>query len=437
MSIDRARARSTTHFSSWTSGVLRRQARLVAGIFVVALLARQVEGFSTRIGTMERTASMFLPGLAVTPFLAAVGWVMLNVVVAAGSIAILARTVATPGAIGLGLTRPAPSYAAVVLVSIALTVACAPLMSALLSGQAAGVTLALFVLAFLSLTQGREDLGGVSLALLAVVEPRILLGPFLFIIVQRRVRAVLAFFVGIASFICLGVWTVGLVGVAAYGGLLVRTRGFIGDPTMEGVSWPVAGGMPWIGRLPLVDAAAAAALAAAIGAGALLTVAYRWRRRAPSGRAFVRAYVGFTAAGLLAFPGLVYQDVAILLPCSVAALWLDRAALATLVHEVRLAARSARRRARGGRFAPISRWRWPGVAVASAAVVFGAPSIAWLAIGPAALDAPVWGTVGAIALLAWVIATLPAGGRAEIPRPLRGTGQHEGAIGLPAPSTDH
>jgi hypothetical protein len=365
--------------------------------------------------SLPLTALLFLPLAALPSSLALAIWIALNFALASGAIMMTARAVATPGALGLSVAHRAPPPAATLAMGIICALGFLPLAWGLLIGQSVGFTLLLFAVAFLALARGQDRIGGLSLALLAMIKPQLVVGPVVFLLVQRRWGALLTFSISATGLAGVGFALVGLDGIPAYLHLLGQMDSFFGDPRLGLYTDRMVNWRSWVARIPGVDAPVGMMLVMALTAATFIVVGYAWRRRASGGRAFALAYLSFAAAGLLCSFHSTYQDLIILLPAGLAALGLDRFAVQQAIDD---AAQAARRWTRRGQpapkatpRAPTRAWRpsrWPGLALVACVFLVVIPGLAWLVGGPHALArVPIWATMAGPALVLFILATVP------------------------------
>ncbi len=383
--------------------------------------------------SLPPTALLFVPVGMLPPSLAAGVWLAVNLTLATLSIAMVARAVSTPGALGLGLTHESPSPAWVIAAGVIAVLTYMPLVWGLLIGQSVGFTLFLFSLAYLALARGNNRLGGVSLALLAMIKPQLVVGPAVFLVAQRRWSA-LATFIG--SGLLLGAFSLMLVGVSAIGSylhLLGQMDSFFGDSRLGLYTPLMVNWRSWVARIPGIDATSGITLTMALTIVTFVVTIYAWRRRASGGRMFARAYLCFAAAGLICSFHSTYQDLIILLPVGIAAVALDRDAFALSLLRVRSLSLWERVGVRAGMRtssphtapAPIPQPRlkpWPDLAIAAGVLILIIPSLAWFVVGPHAMARGyIWATMGAPALVLIMLATLPTP-TPQSPTPAAGPG---------------
>jgi hypothetical protein len=226
-----------------------------------------------------------------------------------------------------------------------------PIDWGLLSGQPVGPILLLAELSFVALVARNDGRAGIWLGLLAVFKPQLVLVPLLGLLVLRRPRAVVGAALAGLVLLATSLALVGIRGLLAYVDLLRQI-----DPTLGSTAYSIrteamVNWRAWIVALPGIDAPSALLLttaAAIVTIGVTLLLCVRGRSPAQ----IAPAYLALTAAGLVAGYHSHYQDLVVLLPPAVGMLAMRRKALS------------------------------PSTA---AALLFVAPSLAWLLLGVFAL----------------------------------------------------
>jgi hypothetical protein len=306
-------------------------------------------------------------------------WICLNFLLAASAITIVLRRVELPRSLTL------PTSALIVL-------GYAPLAMGLVIGQSVGFTVLLYTLAFLAFWRGSDRLGACCLALLMMIKPQLIVGAILLLLVQRRWRAITTF---VAAGIVLAFATLALVGpdgVTDYLTTIKRMDNFFGMPeygmsTAAMVNWRSV-----VARLPGMTEGVGSAAIGALALATLGLVAWVWRRPGLEGEPFVRAFLVFTAAGLLSGYHDHYQDLGTLVPPALALFLLHRREVGRMA----AAAMSGAGRTALGLTEPAAASAALALLAAVLLVVF--PSGAWLVAGPHAL------------VRTWVLASLAAPG---------------------------
>jgi hypothetical protein len=95
------------------------------------------------------------------------------------------------------------------------TITFIPVLITLLVGQLSIVLCAIFLFAWLSLKNGKEFRSGLILSLV-LIKPHFFLLPLLAILVQRRIKLVTGFIVGVLALMAISYWCVGWTGMNSY-----------------------------------------------------------------------------------------------------------------------------------------------------------------------------------------------------------------------------
>jgi len=394
-------------------------------------------------------ALLFLPFALVPARVAAMLWLVVNLSLVGVSALFLARRAPRGQFIGTAIRR-SPTAALWLFILL-------PVDWGLLSGQPVGPILLLAELSFVALVARNDGRAGIWLGLLAVFKPQLVLVPLLGLLVLRRPRAVAGAALTGLVLLAISLALVGIRGLLSYVALLRQIDPALGSTAYSIRTEAMVNWRAWIVAIPGIGAQAAlllttAAAVVTVGAALLLCA----RRHSPS--QIAPAYLALTAAGLVAGYHSHYQDLVVLLPPAVGLLAAGprsafagegpRSAFAgegplsafgisppslgesqhqaigspsptLLASDVPSGPRplQARSSPPGLGERPGERARPPrrSLPLATAAVLFVAPSLAWLLLGVFALAwLPVWTFVAVPGLLFLIVG---AGRRVTAPSP--------------------